>query len=729
MRKILSFCLSVFFIINTVSSQSLDIVEKRGEKAPIQKELIQKSTQNWEVQFADTLDPGCTTPMGTVSDGSFLYAGSVNKSMIFKISFESEKLDSFAIAGIPKSALKAFMIGLAYDGTHFFMTNGSDTIYVIDLNLDTGIVIDKIPLPANTFPLGITYAPDADNNNGGFWISIGTDYGVKLASRSGDILDSIKGEDLNYASEYGPIWGLAYDNLSAGGPFLYGIENLPQNIICINPANKSIHAPIHNVAEDMPDWENYYTYSIYVQHGVVGTTNTLGVLFMSGFHIGYDMAGLELPAVSLTIKNSYTKPWLKLNETGIISANVYHSGNAVVTSYDYNYSIDDVVYTENVTDANIALVYPIKTLEHSTTFTPTEEGTYDLKIWFSNINGDASATSDTFNMKIITYQKVTQRTVLHEVFSSSTCPPCAGANILLKSIFEENPDKFTCVKYQMNWPSPGDPYFTLEGNDRKTYYDVQSVPYLAVDGNYYNDNPSLYSSELLLMEYLQPSFVEMNATFVYDNNQKFHTTVTINPLKTFTGNKKLFVALVESVTRMNAKTNGEKQFFYVFKKFMTDSKGNSISLQDGEEVKVDLAFHFQGKFRLPFNAGSPIDFNTEHSVENFKNMMLVYWIQDYDTKEVLQSGKVDKAVVGIEDLQDNKGNVKIYPNPAEGMINIQSETLFSNIKVLNLLGQVVYNIAVNTNEYILQTSDLAPGLYILQLQTENGLITKKISVK
>ncbi len=729
MRKILSFCLSVFFIINTVSSQSLNIVEKRGEKAPIQKELIQKSTQKWQVQFADTLDPGCTTPMGTVSDGSFLYACSANKSMIFKISFESEMLDSFAIVGIPRSAFRVFMIGLAYDGSQFFMTNGNDTIYVIDLDSDTGIVADKIPLPANTFPLGITYAPDADNNNGGFWISIYTDYGVKLVSRSGDILDSINGDDLNYASEYGPIWGLAYDNLSAGGPFLYGIENLPQNIICINPANKSIHAPIHNVAEDMPDWENYYTYSIYVQHGVVGTTNTLGVLFMSGFHIGYDMAGLELPAVSLTIKNSYTKPWLKLNETGIISANVYRSGNAVVTSYDYNYSIDDVVYTENVTDANIALVYPIKTLEHSTTFTPTEEGTYDLKIWFSNINGDASATSDTFNMKIITYQKVTQRTVLHEVFSSSTCPPCAGANILLKSIFEENPDKFTCVKYQMNWPSPGDPYFTLEGNDRKTYYDVQSVPYLAVDGNYYNDNPSLYSSELLLMEYLQPSFVEMNATFVYDNNQKFHTTVTINPLKTFTGNKKLFVALVESVTRMNAKTNGEKQFFYVFKKFMTDSKGNSISLQDGEEVKVDLAFHFQGKFRLPFNAGSPIDFNTEHSVENFKNMMLVYWIQDYDTKEVLQSGKVDKAVVGIEDLQDNKGNVKIYPNPAEGMINIQSETLFSNIKVLNLLGQVVYNIAVNTNEYILQTSDLAPGLYILQLQTENGLITKKISVK
>ena len=45
MRKILSFCLSVFFIINTVSSQSLDIVAKE-EKNTYPKELIQKSTQN-----------------------------------------------------------------------------------------------------------------------------------------------------------------------------------------------------------------------------------------------------------------------------------------------------------------------------------------------------------------------------------------------------------------------------------------------------------------------------------------------------------------------------------------------------------------------------------------------------------------------------------------------------------------------------------------------------------
>ena len=63
------------------------------------------------------------------------------------------------------------------------------------------------------------------------------DYGVKLASRSGDILDSIK-EDLNYASEYDPF-GVLLMTTFRQEITLYGIENLPQNIICINPAKQS----------------------------------------------------------------------------------------------------------------------------------------------------------------------------------------------------------------------------------------------------------------------------------------------------------------------------------------------------------------------------------------------------------------------------------------------------------------------------------------------------------
>jgi hypothetical protein len=109
--------------------------------------------------------------------------------------------------------------------------------------------------------------------------------------------------------------------------------------------------------------------------------------------------------------------------------------------------------------------------------------------------------------------------------------------------------------------------------------------------------------------------------------------------------------------------------------------------------------------------------------------MLVYWIQEYDTKDVLQSGKVDHAVVSINDYTTDNKNVKVFPNPSDGQINISSTIPFTHVSLRNMLGQEVYTMAVSAQTYHIQTNDLAPGLYILQLKTEQGLINKKISIK
>ncbi len=161
---------------------------------------------------------------------------------------------------------------------------------------------------------------------------------------------------------------------------------------------------------------------------------------------------------------------------------------------------------------------------------------------------------------------------------------------------------------------------------------------------------------------------------------------------------------------------------------MTDVNGNAITLTDNQDVNVDLAFKFNGKYRLPFKASDLINNDIENSVEDFNNLMLVYWIQEYDTKEVIQSGKVDAATIGIEDYR-NQGSIKVYPNPSDGKINIQSDEVFSNVKVLNMLGQTVYNVTITANNYSFQTTELVPGVYILQLQTKNGIVNRKISVK
>ena len=42
----------------------------------------------------------------------------------------------------------------------------------------------------------------------------------------------------------------------------------------------------------------------------------------------------------------------------------------------------------------------------------------------------------------------------------------------MEAFCNNNPGKYTYVKYQMNWPAPGDPYYTNEGGVRKTYYNA-----------------------------------------------------------------------------------------------------------------------------------------------------------------------------------------------------------------------------------------------------------------
>ncbi|MDY0014727.1 MAG: T9SS type A sorting domain-containing protein [Bacteroidales bacterium] len=729
MKKVLLLCMSAFIMVNWGYSQSLTIKEKPTQKSAVQKDLSQKANNSWEVQFIDTIEPAFSMPLGAVSDGNHIYMGSVNKKFLFKVDFTNQLLDSIDIAGMPgASGVGAVTIGLAYDGTYIYMTNGNDTIYQIDLITES--VSGKVVLPTGTYPIGITYAPDADNNNGGFWVSLGTDYALQLFSRTGDLLDSILSTDLNYSSLTGDIiWALAYDNFTPGGPFVYAMERYPHFIISINPSTKKLNAVVKDISADVPEWDSIPSYAMYIQNGVIAGTTTLGAINIWGYHIGYNLASTELPDLGLTIQNSFTKPWLELGEAAAVSVNAYRSGKAAITSCDFNFNFNGDVYSQALSGVDISNVYPLTLVNHDSSFSMNTEGSYDLKMWFSNLNGNAAAFSDTFSMTVDVYEKVAQRIVLHEVFTSSTCAPCRLGNMLLDSVFAKNPNKFTCIKYQMNWPSPGDPYYTNEGGIRRAYYEVNSVPYLVADGDYYGGSPGSYTSSMLQMEYIQPSFIDFDATFVTDGDHLYSTNLTVTPLKTITGTHKLYVALVEKVTHMNMKTNEETSFYYVHKKFMTDASGQSITLQADQDVVVDLNFKFVGKYRLPFNAGSPINPETEHSVENFNNIMLVYWVQDDATKNVLQSGKVDAATLSVEDYGNNTNNVKVYPNPSDGKINIYSENMFTRVKLVNMLGQVVYNVPVTANEFTFEMSDLHPGIYVLQLQTEKGLISRKISIK
>jgi hypothetical protein len=76
----------------------------------------------------------------------------------------------------------------------------------------------------------------------------------------------------------------------------------------------------------------------------------------------------------------------------------------------------------------------------------------------------------------------------------------------------------------------------------------------------------------------------------------------------------------------------------------------------------------------------------------------------------------------------NINDINIYPNPSDGILNIES---FSNIlngklKLTNLEGRTVYNVEVkNKKEYKLNFDNLPSGVYFIEFQSEKKNIAKK----
>jgi|GEM_PF-3529697 len=71
--------------------------------------------------------------------------------------------------------------------------------------------------------------------------------------------------------------------------------------------------------------------------------------------------------------------------------------------------------------------------------------------------------------------------------------------------------------------------------------------------------------------------------------------------------------------------------------------------------------------------------------------------------------------------------VKVYPNPARDVLRIDSELAYSEISMINTLGQIVETKIFNGQGY-LDISHLIPGFYLLKIETERGQVTKKIVI-
>lgn len=89
-------------------------------------------------------------------------------------------------------------------------------------------------------------------------------------------------------------------------------------------------------------------------------------------------------------------------------------------------------------------------------------------------------------------------------------------------------------------------------------------------------------------------------------------------------------------------------------------------------------------------------------------------------------------IVGLNELQVGLKELNIYPNPVSDQITIALDgqnAQIKNVRLINVLGEVVYQKnCVNLNSTQVSVNELLIGTYVISVQTENGVLRKKIVV-
>ena len=99
----------------------------------------------------------------------------------------------------------------------------------------------------------------------------------------------------------------------------------------------------------------------------------------------------------------------------------------------------------------------------------------------------------------------------------------------------------------------------------------------------------------------------------------------------------------------------------------------------------------------------------------------------------------DKSSVSLIDIFASGVNVSeinetssfnVYPNPASDFVKVSTDnSQQTTVRIYNILGMLVEEIEINSNETEINVSDYNPGIYFFSIQTENGNVTKKIVVE
>jgi hypothetical protein len=382
--------------------------------------------------------------------------------------------------------------------------------------------------------------------------------------------------------------------------------------------------------------------------------------------------------------------------------------------------------------------------QFTSTITGAVAGTNTIVVTVDSVNGISNPDADPSETSTFLFaSEATNRQGLIEEFSSSTCPPCASFNstfdpLCVSMAVNTSGTDINVIKYQMNWPSPGnDRSYNSDGSTRRGYYGVSGIPDHFVNG--LTSNISDLATQLTSSKALQ-SFMDMSVNYMVDTTRsKMGVIVTVTPHFTKAGSYTVHTVVMDKYYENTTNTTGQLKYYHVMRKCLPSGSGHAVSAwADGvAQSFVDTGITYTNGNYLLGTASYPTQGDNKFWNSLYAGSEVVCFVQDNATKSVMQSvWSLPAGLMSVSTLAKVDG-ISVFPNPTKDGANLKfnlQEAGNVSVSVLDYTGKMLTevvneNMTAGVKNVKIDTKGMTPGNYIVMISANGGNRVERLTVE
>jgi len=338
------------------------------------------------------------------------------------------------------------------------------------------------------------------------------------------------------------------------------------------------------------------------------------------------------------------------------------------------YRNDELLHTQTIADMS-AEINEFTTIQFDNFELDFDNELYQLQVYI-DAEDDMDMTNNAFSKYVNTYSIERQFVVL-EMGTATSCGYCPYAAMGAEEMVEEGHD-VAVIEYHS-----GDDYSNSEAYARMIYYSVSGLPTAVFDGTDFfvgiqASGQSMYPNYLEAYNARKEVKTSFQMGMVGTQNGNDYS-VDVSMLRFASmANDNIALHLVLTESNIAEEWQGQEYLHYVERMMIPNENGTAIDLINNSEVTVNLNFTMEEEWDV-------------------SECELVAFVQDNDTKEILQGIKLDLAdLTSTEENQVSAPGFQLlgnYPNPFNPTTTISFNTQESDsqteITIFNIKGQKV----------------------------------------